>query len=295
MGRQPCFIPENKGGVLVELTGRTIGARSLLVPSPNPRLFNEMVVGVLGRAREVSPVELCSVVVTANHWHALAVVHDQQQLSRFMHHFCGNLTKEVNRLRGRRGPLWARRYDRIVVSDEPEVQWDRLKYHLSHGVKEGLTESPLDWPGVHAARALVHGEKLEGFWFNRAREWAARNRGLEVGTYDFATKYLVGLAPLPAFRHLTSEEYQAKVAELIHEIEEEGKTKHPMADPDRRASDSNSCTSLPKATAWHSLASPGGKPAVAFPLVESAPASPSSPIPSTTSPSASPIASRTAT
>jgi hypothetical protein len=77
--------------------------------------------------------------------------------------------------------------------------------------------------------APVHGEKLEGFWFNRAREWAARNRGLDVGTYDFATKYLVGFAPLPAFRHLTPEEYRARVAELIHEIEEEGKAKHPMA------------------------------------------------------------------
>ncbi len=223
MGRPPRFIPENKDGVLVEVTGRVIGARSMLVPSPDPSRFNEIVVGVMGRALQVSPLELCSAVWTANHWHGLLVVRDQQQLSRFMHHVAGNISKEIGgRLRNWRGAFWERRYDGIVVSDEPEVQWRRLKYHLSHGVKEGLVESPLRWPGVHAARALVYGEPMEGHWFNRSKEWSARNRGLDVGRYDFATRYRVNFAPLPAFRELTPEHYQAKVAGLIREIEQEG-------------------------------------------------------------------------
>ena len=98
-----------------------------------------------------------------------------------------------------------------------------MKYHLSHGVKEGLCESPLTWPGVHAAKALVHGEPLEGYWFQRSKKWAAANRGRDFGRYDFATRYLVRFAPLPAFRHLTPEEYEHKIAELIREIEDEGK------------------------------------------------------------------------
>ncbi len=77
-------------------------------------------------------------------------------------------------LRKWRGSFWERRYDGIVVSDEPEAQWRRLKY-LSHSVKEGLCESPVEWPGVHAARALTHDEPLEGYWFNRSKEWAAQN------------------------------------------------------------------------------------------------------------------------
>ncbi|MEM7357219.1 MAG: transposase, partial [Acidobacteriota bacterium] len=191
------------------------------VPSPDPRRFNEIVVGILGRALQVSPLELCSTVWTSNHVHSLVVVHDQKQLSRFMHHLGCNISKEVGgRLRGWRGAFWERRYDGIVVSNEPEAQWRRLKYQLSHGVKEGLVESPLQWPGVHAARALVHGEPLEGYWFNRSKEWSANNRGLAVGRYDFATRYRVDFAQLPAFRHLTPEEYRGKVAELIREIEE---------------------------------------------------------------------------
>ncbi len=129
------------------------------------------------------------------------------------------------RIRKWRGAFWERRYDGIVVSHEPEAQWQRLKYHLSHSVKEGLCESPVQWPGVHAAKALVHGEPLEGYWWNRSKEWAAKNRRQDFGRYDFATRYLVGFAPLPAFRHLSPEEYQDLVAGLIREIEEEGERK----------------------------------------------------------------------
>ncbi|MCP3957347.1 MAG: hypothetical protein GY719_05795 [bacterium] len=226
MGRPARFIPENKDGVLVEVTARTIGARALLVPSPDPRRFNEAVIGVMGRALEVSPLELCSAVWTANHYHCLLVVRDQQQLSRFMHHLGCNISKEIGgRIRKWRGAFWERRYDGIVVSGEPEAQWQRLKYHLSHSVKEGLCESPLQWPGVHAAKALVHGELLEGYWFSRSKAWAAENRGQDVGRYDFATRYLVGFSPLPAFRHLPPEEYKDRVAGLIREIEEEGERK----------------------------------------------------------------------
>ena len=83
----------------------------------------------------------------ANRAHQLLVVHQQQELSRFMQHLCANISKEVGGwLRNWRGCFWERSYDGIVVSDEPEAQWARLNYCLSHGVKEGLVESSLDWP-----------------------------------------------------------------------------------------------------------------------------------------------------
>ena len=223
MARPLRFIPENTDGVLVEVTCRTIGARALMAPSPHPRIFNEVVVGVLGRALEVSPLELCGCVFLANHTHLLLVVREQQELSRFMQHVACNLSKEIGgRIRQWQGAFWQRRYDGIVVSDEPQKQWQRLEYLLSNSVKEELVESPLNWPGVHCARALIHGESLEGFWWNRTKEWAARRRGLELGIYDFATRYEVGFAQLPAFRHLSPEEYQDRVAELVQKIEDEG-------------------------------------------------------------------------
>ena len=80
MGRSPRYIPPNKEGVLVEITCRTIEGKALLVPSPNPRLFNEMIAGVMGRALQVSPLEICSAVVMGNHLHQLLVVRTQQDL-----------------------------------------------------------------------------------------------------------------------------------------------------------------------------------------------------------------------
>ncbi len=225
MGRHERNLPDSKDGTLVEVTDRVIGARALLAPGPNPRTFNELVVGLIGRAMGYQPVELCACVFASNHYHALLVVEDQQALSRFMYHFGGNSSKKIGKLRNWKGALWQRRYDVTVVSREPEAQWKRLKYVLSHGVKEGLVESPIEWPGVHTAGALLRGEPLEGAWFDKSKEWAARNRGLEVGAYDFATKYRIGLAQLPAFRHLDPEAYQDKIAQLIVEIQDEGRTK----------------------------------------------------------------------
>ena len=64
---------------------------------------------------------------------------------RFLQHLACNISKEIGgRIRDWRGPMWERRYDGIVVSDEPEAQWKSLKYHLSNSVKEGLCKSPLD-------------------------------------------------------------------------------------------------------------------------------------------------------
>jgi REP element-mobilizing transposase RayT len=226
MARKPRFLPENEHGVLVEITVRTIGARALLTPSPDPRTFNEVIVGVMGRALEVSPLELCGCVWMGNHHHLLAVAHEQHEISRFMQHLSANVSKEIGgRLRNWSGPFWEGRFHQIVVSDEPEKQWERLAYVLSHGVKEGLVESPMDWPGVHCARSLVHGEPLVGYWWNRSKEWAAQRRGQEVGTYDYATRYEVGFSPLPAFRDLSPEEYQDRVAQLVLEIEERERAK----------------------------------------------------------------------
>ena len=49
----------------------------------------------------------------------------------------------------------------------------------------------------------------------------ARRLHEEFEPHDFATKYLVDLSPLPAFRDLTPEAYREKVTALIREIEDD--------------------------------------------------------------------------
>jgi hypothetical protein len=46
-----------------------------------------------------------------------------------------------------------------------------------HGCKEGLVAWLRNWPGIHSVRALLDGEPIRGLWFDRTKEYAARNRG----------------------------------------------------------------------------------------------------------------------
>ncbi len=72
------------------------------------------------------------------------------------------------------------------------------------------------------ARALLHGEPLVGYWFNRTQEYYARRKGIKFDKYDFATRYEIELKRLPAFADDSPEQYQAMIAEILLEIDEEG-------------------------------------------------------------------------
>jgi REP element-mobilizing transposase RayT len=156
MGRSIRFIPE--GGALVEVTCRTVQSRFLLRPS---LALNEIIVGVLARAKELYPIRICAFAFLSNHFHLLLRVESALDLSRFMNHVNSNLAREAGRLADWREKFWGRRYEAIVISQEEAAQIERLKYVLSHGCKEGFVERPEDWPGVHAARALAEGLSLE--------------------------------------------------------------------------------------------------------------------------------------
>jgi hypothetical protein len=208
------YVPE--GGATVEVTVRTTQSRLLLRPSP---ALNECVVGVLGRAQRLYGVRCSCVAFASNHFHALLQVDDAEQLARFMQYVDGNIAREVGDLVDWPGTFWARRYTPIVVSDEEAVQVERFRYILSHGVKENLVERVLDWPGVHAARAILEDKPLTGYWFDRTQEYAARNRGEEYGRLTYATEEAFVLSRLPCWEHLSAEDYRKRVAELVEEIE----------------------------------------------------------------------------
>ena len=219
MPRKPrIIIPEY--GDLVEVTTRTIQGRRLLRPSPD---LNEIVLGVLGRALTL-PVDvgLCGFTFLSNHYVMLLRTLNSKHLSTFMSHVNGNLAREVGRLHQWPEKFWGRRFSGIQVIDEPS-SIDRMKYVLAHGAKEGLVDSPRDWPGVHCLPSLLEGKTLRGTWFNRTAEYRARKRGKTFDKYEFATSYEVPLVPLPGWEKLSTQERQARCAQLVADIEEEAR------------------------------------------------------------------------
>jgi hypothetical protein len=207
---------------LVEVTDVTFQNRYLLRPSDE---LNDIVVGVFGRAQARFGMIVCGLTVLSTHWHALLVPRDAEHLADFMEYVNGNLSKEVGLLHDWSGSLWNDRYHLVVVSDEEEAQVGRLKYLLANGVKEFLVDRVLQWPGVHSASALMHGEPLVGNWYSRTKEYAARQlrREKNVDPEDFATEYELKLSPLPCWRDQYGEaEVRQQVTDLVEKIEEEG-------------------------------------------------------------------------
>ncbi len=218
--RPLCYVP--RGGCLVETCTRTIHGRPLLRPGPEA---NDRILGVLGRAADYYKVDVHAFGMASNHYHLLYFAENGLQMSRFQGYLNSNLARELGRLYGWREKFWSRRYRAMMISDEPEAQRKRLKYVLGTGAKEQLVIRPLDWPGPNAARALVHGEPVVGYWFNRTLEWKARRRGEDFQKYDYATRYALELQRMPAFANLSAEEYRALIAEILSEIEQEAAAK----------------------------------------------------------------------
>src|SRR6266545_340285 len=213
MARKLRFIPE--GGALVEVTCRTVQGRFLLRPSPE---LNEIILGVLGKAQSLYPLEIVAYVWLSNHFHLLLRVEDAQRLAKFMEYLDGNLAREISRSTGWTDKIWSRRYQAIVISEEEEAQIARLKYILAHGAKEFLVAKAEEWPGVHCATPLSTGATVEGTWFDRTLEYNARLRREDFEARKYAFPQEVILSQLPCWRHLDPESYRSRIAQLVQEI-----------------------------------------------------------------------------
>lgn len=231
------FIPT--GGALVEVTTRTQHGRLLLRPHPE---LNEIVRGILARAQrlyladengEADGSGLCGFCFLSNHFHLLVRVRNAKQLSSFMRYVNSNLAREVARLVDWHDHVWSRRYEAIVVSDEPEAQEARLRYLLSQGVKEGLVAHPAEWPGASSVESLQQGgaSAIEGLWFDRTREYFARRRGEDFHRLAYTAKETLSLLPLPCWEGLDLEERRGRVALLIAEIVAEARRQRGRREP----------------------------------------------------------------
>lgn len=226
MPHTPRWIPS--GRPLVEVTTRTFQARYLLRPS---RTTNEIIVGVVGRAQRMYGMEICAFVFMSNHYHMLLVPEDARQLAKFMEYVNGQIAREINRATAWKAKVWARRFDPILVSDEPEVQRARFRYLLSHGVKEGLADHPARWIGASSVDAWLHGSPIVGYWFDRTRETRARRRGKVFDRLAFATRETVRLSPLPCWRAegVDEAEIRREIVEMVDYLVELGRLERKLA------------------------------------------------------------------
>jgi hypothetical protein len=185
-------------------------------------LLNDIVLGVLGRAQRLHPLEIHGYCFLSTHFHILVTAPNALQLALFMGYFSSNLAREVARLTGWDERVWGNRYHAILITDEEEAQVARMRYVLANGCKENLVARPQDWPGAHCVGPLLAGEtEVEGIWYDRTREYVLRRQKKDFSEADYKTRETVRLTSLPCWRHLCPERYRKRIADLIESITEE--------------------------------------------------------------------------
>ncbi len=228
MSRDPRYVPP---GWSVEITNRTTNGFFLL---PVTRHFARIFAGVLALAQEKCPgLKIHAAVAVSGHYHLILTPVDSDQLADFMEFFDGNLAREAGRLVGWRGPLWVDRFHHVLISPEPEAMIDRLRYLLSHTIKENLVAKISDWEGFHCAQALIDAKPMSGIWYDRSGEYEAKRqaarRAARRGTQEeevdrgaFMVPYQLKFAPLPCWEGLPAATIRKKVAQMVAQIEEAG-------------------------------------------------------------------------
>ena len=212
MSRPLRFVPEHS---LVEITTRTFQGRLLLRPSPE---LTNIILGIIGKAQTLYTMTIHAFVFLGTHAHFLLSPTSPGQLALFMQFVNANVAKEAGRLHVWRERLWSRRYRSIVVADEKAAH-ARIRYILAHSAKEGLLASPGAWPGPNCIAALTTGALLRGTWFERSKEFIARQRGKHTLPMQFATTFDVKLSPLPCLQDITEDQRQAHYRRVVGEIQ----------------------------------------------------------------------------
>ena len=204
------------------ITCRTFQARLLMRPSSQ---VNELIGGVLARSVERFGVEVFAFVFLSNHFHLLVRARAGTHAS-FMQYLLSNLSKKVGRLVDWKGSFWGRRYSAEPVLDDAALV-GRMKYILSHGVKERLVDKCADWPGLSCLPFLTGIASRAYRWFNWTRRW---NKRRSVGgdgallSDSWAETHVLRLSPLPCWERLAEATRLALVRCLVQDIEAEHAT-----------------------------------------------------------------------
>lgn len=201
------YLPD----VIYEVTTRTFQERYLLRPGVIERA---VILGVLGRALALyQHVRLHAFVYLSNHMHMLLSALDASQLAPFIGHVNGNVAKRIGDRHDWNGHFWASRASVIPVLDDESAE-GRLRYIVSHGVKEGLVARPEDWPGASSTPALL-GESLRGQWVTSKGTPKVAVAG---ESRDDESTYTVPITPLPAWARLPPAERIARARALCDSI-----------------------------------------------------------------------------
>ena len=150
-------------------------------------------------------------------------------MPQFMQYLLSNISKKVGALVNWRGSFWERRYSAEPVLDEGALL-DRLRYILSHGVKEGLVRRCEEWPGLSCLPDLQGKPHRQFNWFDWSQRWRVRSGKAVPGRFDlrFTTKETLEVSPLPLVRFSRQSAWRRFLKRALDAVHSQGRKDHPQ-------------------------------------------------------------------
>ena len=210
-------LREQEANALYDLSNRTLQQIFSLKPGEE---VNAIILGLLAKHAWRYRVEIFAFCFMSNHFHILARCRSLQ-LHLFMQAFQSELAVKLNKLRGRTGTFWERRYTAIKVLDD-EAMLGRLRYNVCNPCESGLVHHPKAWPGLCSWDIHESGEPLVGKVVDRDLYWKYKRRKAnedktEAELRKMATiEYPLELAKLPKWENLSDEAYHEKMRQECH-------------------------------------------------------------------------------
>ena len=198
---------------MFEIVTRTVKGRRLFRPV---EALTRAVFDVLGRSATLFAVQLHAFIYLSNHMHLLATFLEGLQMRAFMTHLNRNTALVAKQITGWSGDVWERYQPTPVLDNAASV--GRLQYILANGVKEGLVEHPLDWPGPSSARALATGEPIETSWL------LPTPRGPDAVSPNIE-RNRIELTPLPIWARVSREVRCAQIRAIMDDAADDARAK----------------------------------------------------------------------
>lgn len=169
------------------------------------RQMEKLLGGIIARYSFFLRIEIYAYCFLSNHYHLIikAPLGNADE-------FCENVNREVarrvNKLNGRIGAFWHRRYDdQKILSSEDLLE--AFLYVLTNPVRHGLVEHTSEWSGLSGYRHALDGQDRE-FTFRM---------GSKKRTGPVEIKHSLKLSILPCFSDLDPRRRRGKIVTLINE------------------------------------------------------------------------------
>lgn len=178
-------------------------------------LLRDYVGAAIARGQQKYGVRIHAIVVMGNHLH-LVLSTPHKNLRSFMGYVKARIADGTNFFHGRRGPLWARRYDAEPILDD-ESATDRVVYTVCNPPQADLVDAAEEWPGLCVAHGLRGVTSMTFRYFDRTA-WHRAGRPEEIAPHiETAT---LELSPLPEMEGRSVAEIGKLISKLVEQRED---------------------------------------------------------------------------